>query len=215
MSSGSSLRWFRDTFAPDVVETAEREGSIAYDLLNEAARDIPPGSDGLVVVPYFQGTRNPFPDCGPGRCCRAPFGHTRAHVYHAVQESICYAVTHNLRYMAESGYDVEDLVVCGGATRSPQWMRMHADVTGLPITLTEVQDAVSLGACVMAATVAGAYGSLTDAADAMVRPVSTIEPDPQRHEEYSYFVDSYIRTYPALRELQHAMSEHLGSGRTG
>ncbi len=216
VSSGSSLRWFRDTFAPDLVEVAEREGSVAYDLLNEASREIPPGSEGLVVVPYFQGTRNPFPDSRARAVVWGlSFGHTRAHVYHAVQESICYAVTHNLRYMADNGYQVQNLVACGGATRSGPWMQMHADVTGLPITLTEVQDAVSLGACIMAATVAGAYGSLTEAADAMVRPVSTIGPDTERHEEYAYFVDSYTRTYPALRDLQHDMSEHLASGPAG
>ena len=212
VSSGSSLRWFRDTFAPDLVEAAARQGSVAYDLLNEASSAIPPGSEGLVVVPYFQGTRNPFPDSRARAVVWGlSFSHTRAHVYHAVQESICYAVAHNLRYMADNGYRVESLVACGGATRSAQWMQMHADVTGLSITLTEVQDAVSLGACVMAATVAGAYGSLTEAADAMVRPVMTIEPDPHRHKEYAYFVDSYTRTYPALRDLQHDMSEHLAS----
>ncbi len=210
VSSGSAIRWFRDTFALDLVAAAERESVSAYDLLNDAAHLIPPGSNGLIVTPYFQGTRNPYADSR----ARAIFtglslSHTRAHVYHALQESICYAVAHNLRHMAANDYQVTELVACGGALKSKQWTQMHADVTGLPITITEVQDAVSLGACVMAATAGGIYNSLAEAATQMVHTARTVEPNQQRHDEYAFFVDNYVQTYPLLRDLQHRMSEHL------
>lgn len=208
VSSGSAVRWFRDTFAGDLAQAAEEQGLAAYDLLNDAARDIPPGSDGLIINPYFQGVRAPFADSQARAIIWGlSFSHTRAHLYHALQESICYAVAHNLREMASHGYTVERLVACGGALKSPAWMQLHADVTGLPIVLTEVQDAVALGACVMAASAAGVHPSLTQAAEAMVHEREVVEPDAGRHEEYRRFADAYIATYPRLADLQHNLSD--------
>ena len=56
VSTGSVIKWFKDNFAKDVVAEAERTGKNAYDLLNEQAKNIPPGSDGLIVCDYWQGT---------------------------------------------------------------------------------------------------------------------------------------------------------------
>jgi len=213
VSSGSALKWFRDTFAGDAVAEAERRGLAAYDVLNEASRDIPPGSEGLVINPYFQGSRTPFADSHARAIIWGlSLRHTQAHVYHALQESICYGLAHCLRTMAEHDYHVERLVACGGALKSRAWMQLHADVTGVPIVLTRVQDAVALGSCVMAAAGAGLYPSLADAAAAMVHEVETLTPDAARHAEYAYFVDAYIATYPRLRDLQHAMAMHLTEG---
>ncbi len=114
-------------------------------------------------------------------------------------------------HLAAHGYLAEHLVACGGATHSAQWMQMHADVTGLPMLLTQVQDAVSLGACIMAATAGGAYPSLVEAAAAMVHESRQFEPDAERHEAYAPFVKAHIGTYPRLRELQHDLAAHLGS----
>lgn len=212
VSSGSAVRWFRDTMAVDINQLAEQTGGVAYDLLNEAGRQIPPGSDGLVVVPYFQGTRAPHADSrARGIMWGLSLSHTRAHIYHALQESICYAVADNLQHMATSGYRVEQLVACGGALKSPDWMQMHADITGLPITLTAVQDAVSLGACVMAAAASGLQPTLQAAATAMVHETQTIQPNSERHQQYQPFFDVYRSTYPRLQDLQRTMSDIVGN----
>ena len=111
VSSGSAMKWFRDTFAGDVVRAADEQGLIAYDLLNDAASTIPPGSEGLIINPYFQGSRSPFADSKARAVIWGlSLSHTRAHLYHALQESICYAVAHNLRQMASNGYEVDQLV---------------------------------------------------------------------------------------------------------
>ena len=209
-SSGSAVKWFRDNFAGDVVNAADKVGMVAYDVLNMESKDIPPGSEGLIINPYFQGLRTPWTDSQARAIIWGlSLRHTQAHVYHALQESICYGVAHNLRAMQESGVPVKELVACGGALKSRAWMQMHADVTGLPIVLTEVQDAVALGSCIMAAAGSGQFASITEAADAMVHEVETVEPDPARHEEYRFFAQAYIDTYPQLKELQHRMAAHL------
>ena len=99
------------------------------------------------------------------------------------------------------------MVMCGGATRSRDWVQMHADVTGVPIVLTEVGDAVALGSCVLAAAAAGLYDSVESAAAAMVHETETVQPRKEVHDEYVPLVRLYGRLYPAVHELQHELTD--------
>ena len=88
--------------------------------------------------------------------------HTQAHIYHAIQEGICFGTAHILRVMRMAGFDVREFVACGGATKSHEWMQMHGDVTGVPITLTKVGDAATLGSAMLAAVGAGLFTTIHD-----------------------------------------------------
>ncbi|UFU03306.1 xylulose kinase [Ruania suaedae] len=208
-STGSVLRWFVENFARDVVAEAEkRTTQSAFDLLNARSAHLPPGADGLVMNEYFQGNRTPYTDArARGSLWGLSLGHTREHVYRAIQEAICYGTAHNLRVLSAAGSPVERMVACGGATRSRDFIQRHADVTGIPIELTEVPDAVVLGSAILAATGAGLYPSVSEAAAAMVRTAVVLDPDPGRHEAYRPFVDAYTQTYPLLRGPMHALAD--------
>ncbi|MGA4508181.1 FGGY-family carbohydrate kinase [Propionibacteriaceae bacterium G1746] len=209
VSTGSVLKWFKDNFARDIVHAADRTGLNVYDLLNQKSKDIPPGSDGLIVNEYFQGNRTPYTDGkARGIFWGLSLNHGLEHMYHAIQEGVCYGTAHNLRAMEAQGFKATEMVACGGATNSRGWMQMHADVTGVPITLTEVGDAVVLGSCMLAGVGAGVYSSIQEAADNMVKVTETIEPRADVHEEYKFYVDQYCDAYPALRDLVHKGVDH-------
>jgi ribulose kinase len=211
VSTGSVLKWFKDRFCGDVVREAEARGVNPYNLLNEQAKAVPLGSDGLILCDYWQGNRTPYTDPDArGIIWGLSLHHGPAHIYKAIQEGVCYGTAHILRAMHAGGFDVQEFVAAGGATNSPDWMHMHADVSGVPITFTEVSDAATLGSAMLAATGAGIFGSLQEAADAMVHETATIEPDKARHDEYQFFVDAYADTYPRLRELVHAVTRKIG-----
>lgn len=204
ISTGSVVSWFARSFAGDLRAEAARRGIGLYDLLNEQAAEIPLGSDGLIVLDYWQGNRTPYVDPeARGMIWGLTLSHGPQHVYRAILEGICYGTEHTLRAMRSAGYQVERLVACGGALHSPDWVQMHADVTGLPITLTRVQDAVCLGSAVLAAAGAGLHPSVAEAARAMVHETETLEPDRERHAAYAFFAQRYIETYPRMRELVH------------
>ena len=88
-------------------------------------------------------------------------------------------------------------------------MQMHADVTGVPITLTEVGDAVVLGSCILAAVGSGQYQSIEDAARNMVHETERIEPRPDVYEAYQFYFEKYMETYPRLSDLSHDLVDHL------
>jgi len=207
-STGSVIRWFLENSAKDLVEAAKNGGPSPYEVLNEASKDIPPGSDGVLVLEYFQGNRSPYTDAkARGTITGLTLSHRREHIYHAIQEATCYGLELNLRTMRAAGYEPRAITACGGALSSQEWLKMHADVTGLEITVTEIQDAPTLGSAMMGALAAGRFADLQEAADAMVHYSAVIKPDPARHEEYRYWVDEYAALFPAIRDIQHRTAE--------
>jgi FGGY-family pentulose kinase len=212
VSTGSVLKWFRDNFCKEAIFVeAERRGVSPYDILNEQARTLPPGSDGLIVLDYWQGNRTPYVDPeARGIMWGFSLHHTPAHVYRAIQEGVCYGTAHILRAMHAGGFDVRQFVACGGATKSRDWMQIHADVTGVPIAFTQIGEAAVLGSAVLAAAGSGLFPSLQEAAGTMVHETDMIVPDQGRHQAYQFFVDAYVDTYPALRNLVHAVTRRVG-----
>ena len=208
-STGSVLKWFKDGFAPDAAAEAERRGVSVYDVLNERAVGVRPGCDGLIVNEYFQGNRTPYTDSkARGMVWGLSLAHTPAHLYRAIQEGICFGTAHNLAVMEEAGVRVDELVACGGFTRSRSLMQLHADIAGKPITLTAVGDAVALGAAIVAAVGAGVYPDLQRAAAAMVHDRETITPDPTVHEQYAHYLGLYRSAYPRMADLNHQLVDH-------
>ncbi len=210
ISTGSVVRWFRDNFATHYTARAQAEGSDAYTLLTRDAETLRPGSDGLIVLDYWQGNRTPHVDPeARGMMWGFTLAHTPAHVYRAILEGICYGTEHIFRTFRQHGYAVQEIVATGGPTKSAFWMQLHADVSNVPITLTEAGEAAALlGCAVLAAVGAGVYADPQTAAAAMVRRTHTIMPDAARHEAYRYYVDQYIATYPQMQALMQGMVRH-------
>jgi ribulose kinase len=95
--------------------------------------------------------------------------------------------------------------MCGGGTRNPLLLQEHADALGRDIHLVEEEDAVTLGAALLAATAGGAFASLPGAAAAMVRPGGRIRARPAELA----FHDAKYRVYLQLYEDQERCRETM------
>lgn len=201
-STGSMVAWFKRHFAGEAHAEAQRRGVDTYDVLTEIAAGIPVGSDGLVVIDHFQGSRSPYSDpLARGMVWGLTLGHGPGHVYRAILEGICYGTELILRTMRAQEFDPRINVVSGGPSKSELWMQMHADVSGIPIILTKVGEAPVLGSAMLAAVGAGIYPDIPTAAEHMVHTERTIEPHSDRHDEYQFYVDKYVETYPLMKDL--------------
>jgi ribulokinase len=209
-STGSVVKWFKDNFAKRAAAEAERRGVDAYEVLGEMAAEVPPGSEGLMVLDYWQGNRTPYTDPeARGMMWGLSLRHEEGHVFRAILEGICYGTEHILRTMRENGFEPEEGVVCGGPTKSDLWMQMHADVSNLPVSFTRVPEAPTLGSAILGAVGAGLYPDIQTAAENMVHVESQIQPDQATHEAYKFYVDRYIETYPRMKDLMHEVSHHV------
>jgi sugar (pentulose or hexulose) kinase len=114
--------------------------------------------------------------------------------------------------MRSSNFEPQQIMVSGGPTKSDLWMQMHSDVSNMPIAMTKVSEGPVLGSAMLAAVGAGIYPDIQSAAEGMVHTDRVVEPDHARHEEYAFYLDKYIRSYPAMKDLVHETVRHLGGG---
>jgi FGGY-family pentulose kinase len=210
ISSGSVLKWFRDNFVSrEHEEQAMQRGLSLYDYFNHLAKDLTKGSEGLIVLNYWQGNRNPLVDSqARGAVWGLSLKHTPVHLYRAIMEGVCYGTEHIMRYFREAGFVPSEVYACGGATQSPLWMQIQSDVLGIPIYLTEEPNAPLLGDAILASYGAGICKSIEEAASHMVKIRDRIEPNLENTEAYRFYADKYIETYPALKDLMHDMLRH-------
>lgn len=200
VSSGSIVKWWHDHFG---VALAPGEDSYAQ-MMSRAAR-IPIGAEGLVALDFWQGNRNPYTDYDlRGAIWGLTLKHSPDHILRALIESVAYGTENILRVLTGNRVEIGSLTACGGAVRSPFLMQMHADVSGVPITVPKVTEASAFGSAIVAAVGAGAFTSLPEAAAAMVREDFVVEPDPAAHARYGAIFEDYRATHAALAPLMHA-----------
>jgi FGGY-family pentulose kinase len=214
-ATGSIVAWFKNQFAREAITEAGRRGVDPYDVLNEQAAELPIGSDGLIVLDYFQGNRSPHTDpLVRGMIWGLSLGHTPAHIFRAILEGICYGTEQIFQTMRGHDFEPRLNVVSGGPTNSELWMQIHADVSNVPIQFTKVTEAPVLGAAMLAAVGAGVYPDVQAAASNMVQIERTIEPNPEAHEAYRFYLERYVETYEQMKEPMHRMARHeAGSDR--
>lgn len=184
-TAGLVLDWFRREFC----------SHRSLDELNRMAAGVPIGSRGLTVLPHFDGLVSPRP-CGAARgaVCGLGLQHTRADVYRAILESLCFSLRENLALLAENGFPVEVVRSIGGGARSDVLLQMKAEATGLAVERPVVTEAAVLGAAMIAAAGCGEFSSLAECSDMLYRCERVFTPDRSRH-------DLYEKPYRKYREL--------------
>jgi ribulokinase len=202
VSTGSILNWFKQNFAGELDSLAAQQDMSIYQLLDREAAQVPVGSDGLIVLDYFQGNRTPHTDSyARGAVIGLSLQSNRAHVFRALMEGVAYGMRDILETFEANDFAVTRLISCGGATKSPVFMQIYADVTGKPLYVAREQEASLLGSAVLAAVGSGAFDSLEDASGAMTAVANVYEPDSARHQTYQFYFEKYRQMYQQLRGM--------------
>lgn len=203
-TAGTLTRWFRDELAVEYQEEEKRGGKNAYDLLMESIAEVPPGSDGLIVLPYFSGERTPINDPeAKGMVFGLTLKHTRAHLYQACLEGIAYGMEQHLRGYREIGMETKRMIAVGGGTKTPKWMQIVANVAGQELLIGSTFGA-AFGDALLAAYGTGALKSLKEI-EARVTFQGHVEPDLEQTQQYSHYVDVYTKLYKCTKECMHEL----------
>jgi xylulokinase len=179
-------------------------GDMPYEDLTREAAGVPPGSDALVVLPYFAGERTPlFDPRARGLISGLTLSHGRGHLYRAMLEATAYGVRHIFEFMRDAGGGGERLVAVGGGTKGGLWTQIVSDVTGRPQNLPEQTIGASYGDALLAARAVGLAEP-----DADWSTISeTVEPEAENREIYDELYGIYRDLYPATREASHALAD--------
>jgi sugar (pentulose or hexulose) kinase len=207
-TAGALPRWFRDEFGAQEVARAEQNDGNAYGLLDDEAARIPPGSDRLVVLPYFMGERSPIWDSAArGTILGLTLSHTRAHVYRALLEGVAFALRHNMEAGEEIGLRLDETcTLVGGAAKSPLWRQILSDVTGYRLAATRGSEA-ALGDALLAGIGIGAVDRFEAIRDWLSYEEPTT-PNASNKETYDHLYSVYKDAYPRLRELMGSLSSY-------
>jgi xylulokinase len=198
-ASGANYRWFRDQFAAAELQEAMASGANPYDLLNNLAASVPPGSQGLILLPCLMGAMAPtWNAAARGTYFGFTLAHTRAHFIRALLEASAYAVRDITDQMRRMGMPLSQIQVVGGGARSRLWRQIKADVTGLPVALPQTIETTALGAAMLALVGVGLCASLEEAAHQAVHIVEVRDPNPETQACYEEFYQLYRATYHAL-----------------
>jgi len=196
LSAAGSYKWFKETFAPDLT----------YDELNEAAAQVPAGSEGLVFLPYLTGERTPHPDpLARGAFVGLTVRHGLGHMARAVMEGVAFGLRDSVELMAAE-MELGEVRVSGGGASSDLWLRIIADVIGLPVRVVGTAESAAHGAAMLAAVGAGTFDSVAEACEAAVEVGEITEPG-QDAAVYDEVYRVYRDLYPALRASFHRLSE--------
>ncbi|HHV61271.1 MAG TPA: xylulokinase [Firmicutes bacterium] len=201
LSAGMSLKWFRDSLAQVEKEVERVSGIDAYDLLGRAAGRIPPGSEGLVFLPYLTGERTPHADANArGVFFGLSLRHGKAHMARAVMEGVVFGLRDSLEIIKGLGIEVKQLRAIGGGAKSPLWRQMQADIMNVEVVTINVDEGPAFGAALLAGVGVGIYRSVEEAAESTVSITSHTEPDAANARIYDEYYRLYTSLYPALKE---------------
>jgi sugar (pentulose or hexulose) kinase len=197
------ISWFKHEFGLREVRIAAERGVEPELLFDELVQAVPPGSQGLVLQPYWSpGLRHPGPEA---RGAIIGFGdvHTRAHIYRAILEGLTYALRQGKELTEKrSGVRITSLKVAGGGSQSNAAMQLTADVFGMTAVRPHLYEASGLGAAMVAAVGVKVHPDFKTAVVEMTHPGQKFEPDPKTHEIYDELYNKvYLKMYNQLRPL--------------
>jgi xylulokinase len=199
-TTGTLTRWFRDQLAADLVQRQKNGDKNAYDLLLSATEDCPPGSNGLICLPYFSGERTPINDSSAkGVFFGLTLHHTRAHMYQACLEAVGYGIEQHFRGYKELGMETKKIIAVGGGTKSRRWMQIVSDICGKKFFIGGVYGA-AYGDALLAALGTGAFVSIEDIGKRITYN-GEIFPDFENTGKYRPFVDIYTQLYHKTKDL--------------
>ncbi|WP_421117917.1 FGGY family carbohydrate kinase [Aquihabitans daechungensis] len=170
----------------------------AFDGFEEALAASPSGARGVRFLPWLSGSMSPQADASVrGGFVGVSLDTRRVDLVRATAEG----VAHNLRWLLPpvedfTGQAAEEVVLTGGAARSPRWSQVLADVLQRPVRT--VREPGHSGA---RATAGWALDQLSGTHGDWVGTDRTYDPHPATAEIHAHAQQQFTATFDALRPL--------------
>ncbi|MDI9389169.1 MAG: autoinducer-2 kinase [Synergistota bacterium] len=210
---GLVMRWFRDAFCQEEKRIEAEGGPDAYEQLAAAASRVPAGSHGMMCafsdVMYYISWKHASPTFTNFALDATRFD--KYTFFRALMENAALVTRGHLDLVEQvTGRRPAEIVFAGGASKSPLWSQIMADVLDLPVRTPEVKEATALGAAICAGIGAGVYGGIDDAVSRTVRMEAVFEPDRRNRGVYDELRDRWSRMYAAqLKLADEGVASHM------
>ena len=197
MMGSGVLEWVRENLYAEVDERGR-----AYETMIQEASKVKPGAGGVMMIPSF------VPDTGPARkhgtqgtLVGLGLTSTRGHIYRAALEGLACQMKEALRILtAATGFEPKGIRLVGGGARNELWNQIRADVTGMPVLVTEHKEATVVGAATAAWVGAGRFATLEEGQEALATQTVVVEPSENADAYFSLF-ERYCKLPPTLEDF--------------
>jgi xylulokinase len=201
-TGGSGLNWFVGSFAEGERPMAEAKGMTIHQWLDHLASAVPPGAQGVRILPYFLGEKTPIHDADVrGAILGLSLAHGPAHLWRALLEAYAYAIAHHVEVLNDMGHRTESYLASDGGAKSTVWMQIVADVLQKPVQRL----AGHPGSCLGAAWTAAMGIKAANDWSAIARFVSLadrLEPNPVNAQAYARGYAAFRELYPIIAGLE-------------
>ena len=172
-------------------------------LLEDLAKDVSLGSNGLLCLPYWTGAMTPYWD---GHARGAFVGlsglHGKAHMYRSILEGIAFEQRLLIEGVERATEDpIDEIFMLGGGSNSPLWCQIISNILGRNVKLVAEQESTALGAGIHAAKSLNYFSDYKSAAKSMSGIKKEYWPDQNSFELYSEMFVAYKSLYPSLKEI--------------
>ncbi|SHH31613.1 xylulokinase [Desulfofustis glycolicus DSM 9705] len=198
-------KWLRDEFFRVESDKFENSGSTVFAYMDNLAKSIPAGSNGLIFHPYLMGERTPHWDpLLKGDYLGISIRHKREHFIKALYEGISFSLLECYLSLEKRGLKMEQARLIGGGAKSELWRQTLSDVLGKETLIPEIDDA-SFGAALIGGVGCGLFSNERDAIDKCTRVKTVIRPNYENHARYQELFDIFTRSQQLLVEINHAL----------
>lgn len=190
LSAASCNKWWMDEILGTKDYGAEQAGITGL------------GENHVFFLPYLMGERSPHNNPNArGTFVGMTMDTSRADMTQAVLEGVAFALRDSLEVAKSLGIRIERTKICGGGAKSPLWRKIIANVLNLKVDILESEEGPAMGGAMLAAVACGAYASVEEIAQKLVKIVDTVEPEPALAAKYEQCYARFKEIYPALKPV--------------
>lgn len=198
---GDIFAWFTKENVPAYVkENADKENKSIHEYFETLASKLNPGSNGLLALDWHNGCRTPLVDANlSGALIGLTLSTKPEEIYRSLLESTAYGTKMVIEQFQKKGIEISELVACGGLPRRNKLlMQIYADVTGMPIKITNNTLTSAVGSAIYGAVAAGSenggYDDVSQAAQNMTSLKDHVYlPNKEKNEKYSSLYHEYVK----------------------
>lgn len=199
LGAASNYKWFRDAFCELEKKIGAQKGIDPYVLMEEYVKETTVGANGIITLPHLGTAGCPFWNVeASGVIAGLTFSHTKGDVARSFMEGIILEIRNMYEAMKAADVVFDEIIITGGATKSPTWRQIMADVMNSKVKTLVVSDATVLGAAILGAVGAGIYDTVPECVEALVKYDKVIEPIQKNVKKYNTVFEAYLKLYHAL-----------------
>lgn len=188
-TAGMAYKWFKDHFIPPGTPDP-------YDYMNDLAEKVPPGCDGLTMLPHLMGAFSPASNpSARGSFTGFTLSHGAGHFARSIQEAVAFLLRQNLDAVEGLGLHIAEVRTSGGASRSRLWNQIKADVCARPIRRLKNPDTGLVGDAILVGVACGLFPSIEHGCRLFVHLEEQFQPSADTLQ-----YDAFYRRYLALDE---------------